>query len=578
MGGSAAMRQFGVVGHLAPHFLNLLGALPTRACFNALVSLGNAQGAWHHQQKRRSPRHRAGRPWREMENPGCVKPIKKDHKEKVGQHIPRSLHRTPSRGALLASTDMDVRLLKRIVSKYVNKLILVAIISVYSHIVASAGLVASSGLVAASALSVWSLWATVTTEPGRIPREWPWDPEAERPGQRRRVGRERKRWGGVRFDRRAMLFKPDRSHYCNRLGACILRMDHYCPWIDTTIGFHNHKPFVLFLLYAAASARFALSLLAVEASGRGGSDPCACMCGWAMTMVCWGSILVVARLPILGHIFGHSNPLRRVSWFVVWGSVILLFLCPLVAALWVPAPVRDWTMVLATSICGGLLLFLEHFACLHLYYVLINTTTIEYLEKKHLGAGGERLYPYNCGWLRNIGSVFGPNWLAWWLPVSSGFGQRDGLYFVRNSNQPASSGERIHCADRKKRKIRRLWSIALQFAKAEARRRVRAKVLSMTSVLEAFGANGLSRKLASRIEPGGLPKTDMLKSPGNSMLSPTRNYSLDALRLLEIPAGQRSEGSHLGQESDDQGMAQGEEVKTHVSSKGRRFRFSGAQS
>jgi len=45
-------------------------------------------------------------------------------------------------------------------------------------------------------------------------------------------------------------FKPPRAHHCKVLGRCVLRMDHFCPWIDNCVGFRNHKYFCLFLLYA----------------------------------------------------------------------------------------------------------------------------------------------------------------------------------------------------------------------------------------------------------------------------------------------------------------------------------------
>eukprot|EP00750_Incisomonas_marina_P027941 INCI6290.2.p1 GENE.INCI6290.2~~INCI6290.2.p1 ORF type:complete len:517 (-),score=86.47 INCI6290.2:1181-2659(-) len=46
------------------------------------------------------------------------------------------------------------------------------------------------------------------------------------------------------------VFKPDRTHHCRMMQRCVLRMDHYCPWINNTLGFDNMKFFILVLFYA----------------------------------------------------------------------------------------------------------------------------------------------------------------------------------------------------------------------------------------------------------------------------------------------------------------------------------------
>jgi len=32
-------------------------------------------------------------------------------------------------------------------------------------------------------------------------------------------------------------------------GQCVLKMDHFCPWVGNTVGFRNYKFFLLFLFY-----------------------------------------------------------------------------------------------------------------------------------------------------------------------------------------------------------------------------------------------------------------------------------------------------------------------------------------
>lgn len=43
-----------------------------------------------------------------------------------------------------------------------------------------------------------------------------------------------------------------RSHFCRTLQRNIPRMDHYCPWLGNTVGFGNHKYFMLFSIYASS--------------------------------------------------------------------------------------------------------------------------------------------------------------------------------------------------------------------------------------------------------------------------------------------------------------------------------------
>ncbi|KAK9451960.1 DHHC palmitoyltransferase-domain-containing protein [Limtongia smithiae] len=51
-------------------------------------------------------------------------------------------------------------------------------------------------------------------------------------------------------------FKPDRSHHSNELDRCILKMDHYCPYVGSIIGFRNYKLFYHFSLACAALTVF----------------------------------------------------------------------------------------------------------------------------------------------------------------------------------------------------------------------------------------------------------------------------------------------------------------------------------
>lgn len=53
-------------------------------------------------------------------------------------------------------------------------------------------------------------------------------------------------------------FKPPRSHHCRDLNTCVLKLDHYCPWVYNAVGYRNHKFFFQFLFYSSVSLSYFL--------------------------------------------------------------------------------------------------------------------------------------------------------------------------------------------------------------------------------------------------------------------------------------------------------------------------------
>lgn len=98
-------------------------------------------------------------------------------------------------------------------------------------------------------MCLWSYYQTIFTNPGKPPREF-WltvnDMETINAQQteeariaiydtivssRRLAVQARTFSGGYRTCEKCNLIKPDRAHHCSVCDACVLKMDHHCPWL-----------------------------------------------------------------------------------------------------------------------------------------------------------------------------------------------------------------------------------------------------------------------------------------------------------------------------------------------------------
>ena len=59
-------------------------------------------------------------------------------------------------------------------------------------------------------------------------------------------------------------YKPPRAHHDSVTGRCIVKLDHYCPWVCNAVGALNHKFFVLFIFYTLLISIQAMVLIAVR--------------------------------------------------------------------------------------------------------------------------------------------------------------------------------------------------------------------------------------------------------------------------------------------------------------------------
>jgi hypothetical protein len=68
-------------------------------------------------------------------------------------------------------------------------------------------------------------------------------------------------WRKRRWCSRCKAFKPQRAHHDSVTGRCIVKLDHYCPWVNNAVGVFNHKFFLLFVLYTCLQCGYSLSLV-----------------------------------------------------------------------------------------------------------------------------------------------------------------------------------------------------------------------------------------------------------------------------------------------------------------------------
>ena len=63
-------------------------------------------------------------------------------------------------------------------------------------------------------------------------------------------------------------YKPDRAHHCSELGRCVLKMDHFCPWVGGIVSETSFKYFVQFTFWAAVFCLHTLVVMAYYLARR----------------------------------------------------------------------------------------------------------------------------------------------------------------------------------------------------------------------------------------------------------------------------------------------------------------------
>jgi len=170
--------------------------------------------------------------------------------------------------------------------------------------------------------------------------------------------------GWAKFCKHCRLPKPPRSHHCHTCGTCVLKMDHHCPWINSCVGYHNHRYFTLLVLYLALNCLFAVCTL-------------------------------------LLHYFGFLQSDYAGDEDAATATLIFVFV-----------------------ICALVFVAMFGFFGWNMYLVLTNQTTIEFhfnkcMAEQMRSRGEIYMNPYDMGLQRNLATVFGPAPSMWRLLLPS---------------------------------------------------------------------------------------------------------------------------------------------------------------
>jgi len=162
-------------------------------------------------------------------------------------------------------------------------------------------------------------------------------------------------------------WKPPRSHHCREWNSCVLKLDHYCPWVYNCVGYRNHKYFVLFLGYASTSLTYFLICCVIRfvcAIGDSQKTP--------------------GQMPISG----------------VEGVLLMV------------------QMVLTLPVTIGIVsLFSFQMTCLHQNMTSIESFTFRNYRKGLKNTGVKFRWYYDFGPAYNYRQVFGNNYKEWFLPI-----------------------------------------------------------------------------------------------------------------------------------------------------------------
>ncbi|KIW70639.1 hypothetical protein PV04_02886 [Phialophora macrospora] len=89
-------------------------------------------------------------------------------------------------------------------------------------------------------------------------------------------------------------YKPDRAHHCRELGRCVLKMDHFCPWVGGIVSETSFKFFIQFTGWAALFCLHALVVMSYYLARRRSEEPGFLNVHWILTLVFAGLFFIFA--------------------------------------------------------------------------------------------------------------------------------------------------------------------------------------------------------------------------------------------------------------------------------------------
>ncbi|CAE8596777.1 unnamed protein product, partial [Polarella glacialis] len=250
-------------------------------------------------------------------------------------------------------------------------------------------------------LALWAYIRAYCSDPGVVPTSW--HDFVRSVGPALPVVPSAARWnpGKASYCRKCTMPRPERAHHCNVSGVCVLRMDHYCPWINNCVGVGNYKFFLQLVVYGSLASFIGVTTALPE------------------LILCTGTLFGVTDADVFKADILQTSDIIA---FLVFGC-LAIFLGILLAPM------------LAT----------------HLPLAASNVTAIE-------GNYDNMVNPYHLGSrIANLEQVLGSFGPDWFLPIKPMWPKGDGISFPR-WDEPLGPDDRP-IADEEVLQADQLWRV-----------------------------------------------------------------------------------------------------------------------